>query len=242
MIMGAFGRPVLNLRRTVDGFDAERVDGEQMRPMFLSLEARQTVEYLLELMQYSPPNVLSMSWYDRAVAYQRGKVALAYSHTMLAPLYECDPTSPAYRRTGYVPHPTGPHGQPIAPMGGYALAIPANLAEERLEGARVALRCLTSASAIKLYMVNGSLASPRVSVSRDQEVQALSPVVAAVDDMVADGYVRMWPRPPVPAISDVIGIAGQEVHDLLLGTKSIGAALRAAQNRADARMRELGYY
>jgi multiple sugar transport system substrate-binding protein len=242
MIMSAFGKPVLNLRRTADGFDAERVDGEEMRPMFLSLEARQTVEYLLELMQYSPPNVLSMNWYDRAVAYQRGKVALAYSHTMLAPLYECDPTSPAYRKTGYVPHPTGPRGQPIAPMGGYALAIPANLAAERLEGARVALRCLTSASAIKLYMVNGSLASPRVSVSRDPEVQAISPLVAAMDDMVADGYVRMWPRPPVPAISDVIGIAGQEVHDLLLGTKSIGASLLDAQNRADARMRELGYY
>jgi hypothetical protein len=139
--LSAFGKPVLNLRRTADGFDAERVDGEEMRPMFLSLEARQTVEYLLELMQYSPANVLSMNWYDRAVAYQRGKVALAYSHTMLAPLYECDPTSPAYRKTGYVPHPTGPRGQPIAPMGGYALAIPANLAAERLEGARVASRC-----------------------------------------------------------------------------------------------------
>ena len=91
-------------------------------------------------------------------------------------------------------------------------------------------------------MVNGSLASPRISVSRDQEVQAISPLVAAVDDMVADGYVRMWPRPPVPAISDVIGIAGQEVHDLLSGVKTIGAGLRDAQNRADARMRELGYY
>jgi hypothetical protein len=132
--MGAFGRPVINLRQTADGFDPGRVDGEDMRPMFLSLEARQTVEYLLELMQYSPPNVLSMNWYDRAVAYQRGHVALAYSHTMLAP------------------------------------------------------------------------------------------------------------RPPVPAISHVVGIAGQQVHDLLSGTKSIGAALRDAQNRADARMRELGYY
>jgi multiple sugar transport system substrate-binding protein len=242
MIMSAFGRPVLNLRRTTDGFDAERVDGEEMRPMFLSLEARQTVEYLLELMQFSPPNVLSMSWYDRAVAFQQGKVALAYSHTMLAPLYEVDPTSPAYRRTGYAPHPMGPRGHPIAPMGGYALAIPANLDRQRLDGARLALRCLTSASAIKLYMINGSLASPRASVSRDPEVQAISPLVAVVDDMVASGYVRMWPRPPVPAISDIIAIAGQEVHDLLSGTKSIGAALRDAQNRADAHMRELGYY
>jgi multiple sugar transport system substrate-binding protein len=242
MIMAAFGRPVLNLRRTSDGFDAERVDGEEMRPMFLSLEARQTVEYLLELAQFSPSNILSMNWYDRAVAYQRGKVALAYSHTLLAPLYELDPTSPAYRQTGYAPHPVGPRGRPLAPMGGYALAIPSNLAEERRAGARIALRSLVSASATKLYLMNGSLASPRASVSRDPEVLTLSPLIAAIDDMAVNGYVRMWPRPPVPAISDIIAIAGQEVHDLLSGTKSIGAALRDAQIRADTCMRALGYY
>ena len=127
-------------------------------------------------------------------------------------------------------------------MGGYALAIPSDLAKERLEGARIALRSLTSASATKLYLINGSLSSPRVSVSRDPEVQAMSPLIAAVDDMVASGYVRMWPRPPVPAISSVIAIAGQEVHDLLSGSKSIGAALRDAQNRADAAMCALGCY
>ena len=62
MIMSAFGKPVLDLRQTPDGFDAEHISGEQMRPMFLSLEARQTVEYLIELMQFSPPNVLNMNW------------------------------------------------------------------------------------------------------------------------------------------------------------------------------------
>ena len=242
MIMAAFGRPILDLRRSADGYDAEHVDGEEMRPAFLSLEARHTVEYLLELMQYSVPNVLSMAWYDRAVAYQSGKVAMAYSHTLLAPLYETDPASPAYRKTGYVPHPIGPRGSPIAPMGGYALAIPANLSKERREAASVAVRCLTSASSIKLFLINGSLASPRVSVSCDPEVQKLSPLIAVVDDMVSSGYVRMWPRPPVPAISEVIAIAGQEVHDLLSGAKSIGAALRDAQNCTDAAMTGYGYY
>ena len=242
MIMSAFGRPVLDLRRTVDGFDAENISGEEMRPAFLSLEARQTVEYLIELMQFSPPNVLNMNWYDRAIAYQQGKVAMAYSHTLLAPLYETDPTSPAYRKTGYLPHPIGPRGRPIAPMGGYGLAIPSNLAKERLAGARIALRALTAASATKLCLINGSLASPRISVSRDPEVQSLSPVISAVDEMAAKRLVRMWPRPPAPAISQVIAIAGQEVHDLLSGTKSIGAALRDAQNRADACMRALGHY
>ena len=242
MVMAAFGRPILDLRRVPGGYDCERFDGEQLRPAFLSLEARQTVEYLLELMPYSPPNLLGMAWWDRATAYQRGKVAMAYSHTLLAPLYETDPSSPAYRKTGYCPHPTGPRGAPIVPMGGYALAIPANLAPERKQAARIALRSLTSASATKLYLINGSLASPRVSVSRDPEVQALSPVIAAVDDMAGRGFVKVWPRPPAPIISSIIGIAGNEIHDLLSGVKSIGAALRDAQNRADAAARACGVY
>jgi multiple sugar transport system substrate-binding protein len=236
MIMSAFGQPILNLRPTGEGFDAESVAAEEMRPMFLSLEARQTVEYLLEILQYSPPDVLTMTWYDRAIAYGRGRAALAYSHTLLAQVYETDPQSPAYRRTSYLPHPTGPRGRPIVPMGGYGLAIPANLTRDRVDAARTALRTLTSASAIKLYSINGSLASPRRSVSRDPEVQAMSPVVASVEEMATGGLVRMWPRPPVPPISDIISIAGEEVHELLSGNKSIGAALRDAQNRANACM------
>ena len=116
MIMGAFGRPMVNLRPTLDGFDAEWVDGEEMRPMFLSAEARETAEYLRELVTYSPPNVLNMSWYDRAAAFADGRAAMAYSHSLLAPLFELNEKSPAYRRTGYVPHPTGPAGRPIAPL------------------------------------------------------------------------------------------------------------------------------
>ena len=48
-------------------------------------------------------------------------------------LFELDRASPAYRRTGYLPHPVGPKGRPIAPLGGYALTIPANIAAERIE-------------------------------------------------------------------------------------------------------------
>src|SRR5207244_4215531 len=84
---------------------------------------------------------------------------------------------PAYRRTGYLPHPVGPKGRPIAPLGGYALTIPANIAAERIEPVWIALRALTSANTTKLYLANGSLASPRFSLSRDPEIRALSPMV-----------------------------------------------------------------
>ena len=242
MIMSAFGRPILNLRRTPDGFDAERITGEEMRPAFHSPEARETAAYLQELKAFSPTDVLQMAWYDRAVAYSQGRAAMAYSHTLLAPLFEVDARAPAYRRTGYLPHPAGPRGQPIVPMGGYALAIPANIAAERVEPVWNALRTLTSASASKLYLVNGSLASPRVSVSKDPDIRALSPVIGAVDEFNRQGMFRMWPRPPAPCIADVIAIAGDEIHNLLTGAKGLEQALTYAQNRADRVMRSQGFY
>ena len=242
MIMSAFGRPILDLRRTADGFDAEHIEGEQMRPAFLSEEARETAAYLQELKAFSPPNVLTMAWYDRAVAYARGRAAMAYSHTLLAPLFEVDATSPAHRNTGYLPHPAGPRGAPIVPMGGYALSIPANVAPERVEPVWAALRTLTSASASKLYLVNGSLASPRVSVSTDPDIRALSPMIGAVDAFNQQGLFRMWPRPPAPLISEVIAIAGDEIHNLLSGMKTLERALGDAQNRADRIMRSQGFY
>ena len=242
MVMSAFGQPILNLRPTADGFDAEHVTGEQLRPMFLSPEAAATAEYLRELKQFSPPNILSMTWYDRAIAYAHGRAAMAYSHSLLAPLHEVAASSPARRSTGYLPHPVGPSGRPVVPMGGYALAIPANIAPERVRPAWAALRALTSAGAAKLYLMNGSLASPRHSVSHDPEVQALSPLIATVDAMAARGYLRMWPRPPGPGITEVIAIAGQEIHDALTGAKSLARALADAQNRADAVMQARGYY
>ena len=73
-------------------------------------------------------------------------------------------------------------------------------------------------------------------------MQALSPLVATVDDMARRGLVRMWPRPPVPGMAEVIAIAGEEIHDALSGEKSISRALQSAQERADAVMRTRGYY
>ena len=237
MIMSAFGQPIINLTPTADGFDAENIAPENMRPMFQSDAARQTVAYLLDLLPVSPPGILKMTWYDRARTYANGRAAMAYSHSILAPIHETDPSSPAHLCTGYAPHPTGAKGRPIVPMGGYSLAIPANIAANRIGEVWRALQTFTTASATKLYLANGSLASPRTSVSRDPEVAALSPLILAVDDMARRGYLRMWPRPPIPGIADLIAIAGEEIHDVLTGAKTAEQALRSAQHHAEALLR-----
>jgi multiple sugar transport system substrate-binding protein len=241
-VMGAFGQPVLNLKSDGTGFDGENLDGENYRPMFDSDQARSTAEYFKELIQYSHSGILNMSWYERAKCYAEGKVGIAYCATLLAPLFELNKNSPAYGNTTYIPHPIGPGAKPIAPLGGYALAIPSNISPDRINPIWTALKSLTSAQTVKLYIENGSLVSPRYSVSMDPEVQRVSPLISIVDDMARSGVLQMWPRPPVPEISAIIAIAGEEMHDMLLGAKTVDQALINAQNRADALMRSNGRY
>ena len=242
MVMAAFGRPVLDLAPLGRDFDPHRLDGAHRRPMIDTVEGRQTAEYLLNLLAYSPPNILSMSWFERVAAYRAGEVAMAYGYTLLAPYFELDETSPARGKTGFLPHPRGPTGRNIAPVGGYALGVPANLDPQRVPAAFQALELFTSAEACKLYLLNGSLVSPRFSVSADPEVRAISKVVGIVDEFARTGQLQLWPRPPAPEISDVITICGEELHDMCRGLKSAPEALAEAQNRADRLMRDHGHY
>jgi multiple sugar transport system substrate-binding protein len=232
-IMAAHGQPIVELKQRPDGFEVPPLGSQRPKAMFMHAAAFAAAEYLRDLLAVSPPNVLSMNWYDRARFYTEGKVGIAYSHTLLANLFELDPSSIAYENTGYAPHPTGLSGKPIAPLGGYALAIPSNIDPSRIDGARKAICALTSREASKLYVANGSLASPRYSVNADPEVAAMSPIIGVVDGMSKSGILRMWPRPPVPGISSIISIAGEEIHDVLSGKTDLSSALRAAQDRSD---------
>ncbi|MEQ8965249.1 MAG: extracellular solute-binding protein [Azospirillaceae bacterium] len=241
-VMGAFGQPVIDLRRLADGYDPHVQSGEECRPMLHTDAARQTAEYLRALLDVSPPNTLNMSWFERARTYARGEVAMSYCYTLLAPLFELDPGSPACGRSGYLPHPHGPEGWPVAPLGGYALGIPANLDPDRVPAVWDALEVLTSSSAAKLYIENGSLVSPRFSVSADPEIFNRAALVPQVDEMARSGLLRIWPRPPIPEITRIIGIVGEEIHAMLAGSATIEGALSAAQNRIDALMRANGRY
>jgi multiple sugar transport system substrate-binding protein len=241
-LMAKFGQPLLNLPSGPGGYEFQQATGEQLRPMFQSDAAYRACEYMLDILKYSPPNILSMSWYERAKSYSSGESCMAYCYTLLAPLFELDQQSPAYGNTGYLPHPVGNHGRVITPIGGYALAIPANLAKERVEAVWTALGHLTSANMSKLYIMNGSLVTPRFSVSQDPEVSAISPLIKIVDDMARKDVLQAWPRPPVPGIVELISIAGNEIFEVLDGRRSIKKALSIAQERADKVMRDRGVY
>lgn len=239
MACADFGQPILNLRPIAGGFDADRLDRDDLRATIDGEGGLRAAEYLRALLSFSPPDILSMSWYERVRPYAAGKVALAYGYTLLAPYFELDPTSPAFGQTGYLPHPAGrPGAHPVAPVGGYMLGIPANIAPERRDEAVEALVAFTSPEAQKLYVLNGSRTAPRYSVGSDPEVRRMSSIFEAVDAMSWRDELQFWPRPPVPEISAIIQICGEELHDMLRGLTTPKAALEKAQIRADQIMQK----
>jgi multiple sugar transport system substrate-binding protein len=236
MACADFGQPILNLAPIAGGFDADVAQRSDLVPTIDTPLALEAAEYLKALLDYSPPDILSMSWYERVRPYAAGKIAMAYGYTLLAPYFEQDPTSPANGQTGYLPHPHGPKGSPVAPVGGYVLAIPSNLPEDRRADAGEALIAFTSPAAQKLYVQNGSRTAPRYSVGADPDVRRLSTIFEAVDAMSWRDELQFWPRPPVPQVSALIHICGEEMHDMLRGIIPPREALRRAQTRAEAAM------
>ena len=242
MIMAAFGQPIINLRSDGETYFCANVTGEEYRPMFLSELAFDVADFLIELIEFSPPNIFGMSWYERAKCYAKGECAMAYCYSLLASLILNDGQSPAQKVTGFLPHPAGPKGQPIAPVGGYAVAIPSNIETERIPDAWKALRILTSAEAVKQFIMSGSTSSPRMSVGRDPEVFSICPLVSQVDQMVRQGLVQYWPRPPIPELQEIVSVLGQEIFPMLHRQTSVKDALTTVQNRCDALMRANGHY
>jgi multiple sugar transport system substrate-binding protein len=98
MTMADFGQPVIDIPPEAGGFNTDALKHEAYRPMIDTEAGLAAAEYLMELLQYSPPDILSMSWYERIRPYAAGEVAMAYGYTLLAPYFELDPASPAHGR------------------------------------------------------------------------------------------------------------------------------------------------
>jgi multiple sugar transport system substrate-binding protein len=241
MTMADFGQPILDLPTCPGGFDTRHLADRTYRATIDTEAGLRAAQFLLELLRFSPPDILSMSWYERIRPYAAGQIAMAYGYTLLAPYFELDETSPAHGQTGYLPHPSGTDARPIAPVGGYLIGIPANLPADRIPAAVEALLVFTSPEAQKLYVQNGSRTNPRYCVGADPDVRRMSPIFAAVDAMSWRDELQFWPRPPVPEICDIIQICGEEFHDMLRGIIPPREALRRAQQRADAAIKSSGF-
>jgi multiple sugar transport system substrate-binding protein len=240
----AFGEPIVNLPTvSADGeFETSELRGEHYRPLIDTVIAQQTADYLLALRDYAHPDSIRCNWDRRIQLFSQGQAAITYGWSARASTFELDETSAAFGKVGFVPHPRGPRGRNISPIGGFVLAIPGNLDTQHVNRAWRLIAYLTSPELMKWYVLNGNLVSPRFSTSADPEVRAISPIISAVDAMERRGQLQLWPRPPVAEFHAITRILGEHIFEMLYGNSSIGACLSRAQNEVDAVMRAAGRY
>ena len=240
--MGCCGSPVIDIPTPRLHLDYSTLKGEAMRPCILSESGRHTLRYMHELLTVSPPDILSIDW-NRALDYfMGGHAAMIYCWTMRAARFEYDIHSVVKRKVAYYPHPHGPGGASVSPIGGFLLMVPASLPPDRARLAFEAISWMASPAAMKEHVKNGFPVAPRFSVSADPEAAASTPIVSFVDKLAKRNKIQNWQRPPIPEYHVIEEILGEEIFSALSGDYSDQQALTRSQNRIDAAMREAGYY
>lgn len=239
-LLGDFGRAPLDLPKVDGDFDLSQVETQHLTSMIDTPEGMATAEYLLALREFAPPDLLDMAWDETTQLYADGKVAMAYIWSGRASRFELNLDSPAYKNSGYLPHPSGSGRECIAPMGGYALGIPRNIAPARVQMAWQVIRYLTSPELIKFYVQNGCLVSPRFSVSADPEVKTMSGIIETVDNLAQKGLLKYWQRPPVPRFSEMMEVLGEEMHRMMRGELTPREALSRSHKGINRLLKEAG--
>ena len=242
ILMGCCGAPILNLAGTRRYHDWARLGGEQLRPRIDCEEARVVLDYLKRLIEISPPDVLQMNWERRISSFLNGEVAMTYCWSMRASRFESDIRSMVKRRARLIPQPKSSFGASNNPIGGFLLAIPASVPEDRARLAFQAISWMASPEAMKKQVAGGLPVAPRFSVAADPQVASTSPIVRFVDTLARRNLLCTWQRPPVPEYRQIEFVLGNRIHSALSGELTVDAALALSQREIDQIMRRAGRY
>ena len=231
-LLADFDQPPLTFPRHLGHVDLSAAEDPSLSACLETEAAFAAAEHLKALLPFSLPEVLETGWDERLYAYATGRVALAYNWSVRIGELQSSPGSPL-ADTGFLAHPSAFPRPGTAPLGGFGLAIPANLAPDRIDGAVRMLRWLTSPTVTKLAALNGGSSSPRITVSRDTDVAESNLVIPVIDRLARSDLIQRWSNPPIPHYSVLLKALGNELHEMLLGRTSIAHALESAQKRVN---------
>lgn len=221
----ALGQTMLHFLAAFGGRPLDRAG----RPTLDTPELRAATQFAVELLEVSPPDILTMAWDQRIYAFGTGRCAMTYGWTGRTMLLERFGFDLASGRFAVAPAPHAPGVAPVSPLGVWLLAVPANLAPERREKAFTALAGLTSIEANRLYAGSGVGALLHTRLADDTAVTSRNPAVALMGQLEREDQLAEWIRPAIAGFQGLTEILGTEIHAVLSGTQSIDEAVRAAQ-------------
>lgn len=188
-----------------------------------------SLDYLLELLSYAPPDIETYSWDAAVSAYASGKTAMWFDATSLQSWLIDPEKSKVVGKLGYIAPPAGPEGR-FGPVGGWSLGLPST-SKQQDAGWAFIVWMTSKAKAMESFQKGG--VPSRLSILQDQAfagadpefAQALQDSLDAAGNLLATG--RRW-IPATPEATKIDKVAGYWAGQALLKQMSVEEAVKAA--------------
>jgi multiple sugar transport system substrate-binding protein len=180
----------------------------------------------------APPGAVEFDWGGREESFRQGLVATMQTWSVGAAGYSDPAQSKVVGRNGIVLAPVKQGMEPTYGVGGWGLAINADIEQKQQDAAWAYIKWVTSPKVQKEFNLAGASSYIRKSTLSDPELVAKYPYLPVIAESFENGNGEYRPRiPQYPEIQDILGDA---VNAVLAGGKDPKAALDEAQIKAKA--------
>jgi multiple sugar transport system substrate-binding protein len=178
----------------------------------------------------APPGAVEFDWGGREESFRQGLVANMQTWSVGAAGYSDPARSKVVDRHGIKLAPVAEGMAPTYGIGGWGLAINADIDPAQQEAAWAFIKWVTSPAIQKEMNLMGASSYLRKSTLQDPELLARFPWLPVIAESFANGNGDYRPRiPQYPEIQDILGTA---VNAVLAGNADPKAALDRAQEQA----------
>ncbi|WP_421761098.1 ABC transporter substrate-binding protein [Devosia sp.] len=178
----------------------------------------------------APPGAIEYDWGGREESFRQGIAAMMQTWSVGAPGYSDPAVSNIVGKAGIAPAPVGKGLKPEYGVGGWGMAINADIDDKQKEAAWTFIKWLVSKPVHKEFNLEGAGSFMRKSEMTDPDLTAKFDFLPVVATTYENGNGEYRPRiPQYPEIQDILGSA---VNAVLAGAAEPQAALDEAQAEA----------
>ncbi len=178
----------------------------------------------------APPGAIEYDWGGREESFRQGTAAMMQTWSVGAPGYSDPASSNVVGKVGITIAPVGKGVSPQYGVGGWGMAINADIDPKQKEAAWTFIKWLVSKKIHKEFNMDGAGSLMRKSEMTDPDLTAKFDFLPVVAKTYENGNGDYRPRiPEYPEIQDILGAA---VNSVLAGAAEPQAALDEAQVEA----------
>lgn len=205
--------------------------GEDGKPALNSPENVHSLEVYKQLfVETAPPGAIEYDWGGREESFRQGIAAMMQTWSVGAPGYSDPAISNVVGKVGIAASPVAAGLEAEYGVGGWGMAINADIDPKQQEAAWAFIKWLVSKPVHKEFNLQGAGSFMRISQMTDPDLVAKFDFLPVVATVYENGNGEYRPRiPQYPEIQDILGSA---VNAVLAGAAEPQAALDEAQAEA----------